>query len=83
MKIPNIGDRLWTMVSNIPRERIVKYVSTSDQWVRFTNDRMKMISDCYTSLDELMDDLRRKAEIKEEPNEQKRYRLKADVDRRF
>ena len=77
MKIPNIGDRLWTMVSNIQRERTVKYVSSSDQWVRFTNDRMKMISDCYTSLDELMDDLRRKAESEEEPkiNLEKRRRV--------
>jgi hypothetical protein len=66
MKIINIGDTLWTMVNNKPRERTVKSVNSTNEWVRFSDGRLKLLKYCFTSLDELMDDLRTKAEYKKD-----------------
>ena len=66
MKIVNIGDTLWTMVNNKPRERTVKSANPNNGWVRFSDDRFKLLKYCFTSLDELMDDLRTQAEYKKD-----------------
>ena len=54
------------MVNNKPRERTVKSINSTHEWVRFSDDnRFKLLKYCFTSLDELIDDLRMQAEYKQ------------------